>query len=246
MAVGSLLEDETLKRTFLALCLVAAAAAVNAATLYNNTGDTGLFTSGLRPNWVVDDFDLDPTGANLPYQITHVELGISVNAATNLDMLVEFYQDINFAAGAADNVFPAGPVASYLVSFGALAAGTYTTGLMELPDGGFFMPSITDYASMNHAVSIKYLIGGTSNPNPTTTALFKGDVPPSVGGSEDVYWRDADANGTITGSDARFFGGAPAIANIYMRLDGHAPVPEPASMAVLGMGALALLRRRKK
>lgn len=68
--------------------------------------------------------------------------------------------------------------------------------------------------------------------------------PNPVGSSSKGWYRDADNNGVITGSDWRNFA-TSTDDNLGLIVNATA-VPEPASMAVLGIGALALLRRRKK
>lgn len=60
----------------------------------------------------------------------------------------------------------------------------------------------------------------------------------------DAFW--AEDAGAATPSNYVWFGGSPP-AQFYMRIEGNVRVvPEPATMAALGMGALALIRRRRK
>jgi len=219
-----------------------------AALVYDNMPATGsYFTSGIRPAFIADDFDLAPVGSNPGVQITGIEFGFNANAATNFDVVVSFYRDLDFTAAAGGNIFASSPtpVASYLIgSFNLPAAGSYSSGLISLGTG-FTLPAISNYATMNHGITFEFLNAGTTTRSTAVTALFQGN-PVAVGASEDVYWRDADSNGTFTGSDARSFGGTQGfLANAAFRLDSS-PVPEPASMLALGMGALALVRKRRK
>jgi hypothetical protein len=65
--------------------------------------------------------------------------------------------------------------------------------------------------------------------------------PPIVGSSTDVMW-DRTADSTPPFSSDFNFGGAP-VANMAYYLDTD-NVPEPATLTLLGLGALAFIRRR--
>ncbi len=72
--------------------------------------------------------------------------------------------------------------------------------------------------------------------------------PPSVGSSSGAAF-ETNANGSFLASNPAggaftFTDGTPA--NFGWRFVGNAPVPEPASIAALGLGALAVLKRRRR
>jgi hypothetical protein len=70
-------------------------------------------------------------------------------------------------------------------------------------------------------------------------------APVAVGGALDGFYRDANANGVIEGSDFRNFAAPNDHSNIMMKMTAS-PVPEPATLAALGVGIAAMARRRRR
>lgn len=218
-------------KKLLVLSLIAAAVAAQASIVYDNTG-ASVFTTGSGPRaHLLDDVNLGGTDRD----ITGYEFAFVVQGANNgFDVLVTFWDTLNTSDA---TMVASNAIITYRVSVGALANGAYTTGMMNL-GAGF------NWADGAGAVSHAYVATGTTTFLSTTagaTSAFYG-LGVTVGSSQDAYWRDTNNDGNFGSGEARFFGGGTALANFYQKIEA---VPEPASLAVLGLGALVLIRRRK-
>ena len=202
-----------LKRS-LAFALLAVGTTAHAAILYNNTGDIATAVSVVNNNFVADDFVFSPSetpgGANISATINSLELGFNYSGATisGFDILVNVYKDSRPVHHRrehprADESWRSRGRSRFRPQRSCRAR---TLPARSIPAASASGPSTTSITS-NHGIEIRFLNAGTSVLNPNVTALFKGDVPPTVGESEIQYYRESNGNGFIDGSDLRDFGG---------------------------------------
>lgn len=207
---------------------------IAAIPVYSNTSAT-IFSTGSTPRaHLLDDgsFTVGPYGGTggVADGANH---GFVVNTVTSsFDMEVRYYDTMNSGATPVNSVFLGG----YILRFNNLAPGGYVTGLFDFTDLGL---SDIAFPDDNWGIELSFYNQGTTTYHTNVTGAFSGDGT-EVGSSQDVYWRDANGNGVFSSDEARTFGGGTLLANFYLQL-----TPEPASMGLLGLGALALIRRRR-
>ncbi|MFO0837478.1 MAG: hypothetical protein U1D55_03060 [Phycisphaerae bacterium] len=206
---------------------------------YPLTGET-VFTSGALPKRAMDDLSLvcGPAEGNPgTFRLTAAELGFYINSTQltpiSFDVVVLFFNDLD-TSGTAASPINTNLIGGFRATFnnvvgdGTVHAYTTTpvdlTGLatpIVLPDNGFAVDVL--YVPVGGVVPVGG-IGCLPAPNCLTPGavhnLLFGSRPVSIGGSDDVYWRDANANGMYDPADARFFGGPPARANFALRFTG--------------------------
>lgn len=248
----SLLVPTMLKKSLL-FALLASATAVRADVLYNNTNpaDVGnAFTTAY--GHVADDFQFggQSSSYNPAVTISQLELGYDniSNAPASFDMAVNFYQDMDITSSTGTASIFSGYEKSYLFHFVNEPTGDSTTQLINLADfGGVVnLPAVSDFSRDNHGIEVLFYNTGTTTLSTKVKPLFLGDNDPSVGYSYDTYAR-SNSTAALTPANRNDFGGSPFMANFYMQLTGSVQaVPEPSSVAALAVGALALLRRRKR
>lgn len=255
-----------MKKLSVLFALSALAAGANASIVFDSiTGISGYTYTGSTPrNMIGMAMNLGgPTGTA---QVTGMDFAFVTAAAaiyTNVRFDVTFFQSYSGATTGASAAF-ASPLASYFLTTGAFtgaANSVYTYGATASTNGAINLGTGFSIADGAGPLGVQILarvdkgdgLGYVSDSN-LTLALRTTSAPAvgtfGVGGANGGFYRNASsANPTssansLLGSDYRSFTGT---LNTGMALRVYTtPVPEPASMVALGLGAAAVLRRRKK
>jgi len=257
-----------------ALLLIAALGVVSAANadvlLFDNVSNymnavagAGASTTSSTPNTFMGDaYNLNLTGGSTT--ITGFDLfpaNLAGTTFTNLKLTVYVWGTVN-TTGTVNSTTPA--------FSNLLSTVTAATGTGSYPNGSFFPfdtgePGTAPGLTLSTPITLTgSQIGLTFNYQGSTdngvtynsvnglTSLITTGTAPTVGSNVfNGYYRNAgtptETNGNFT-SSLRSLGGTPVPTNqsIGVRVFGNTTVPEPATLAALGMGALALIRRRKK
>jgi hypothetical protein len=232
-------------KKILSLALLASiAAGSQAVVIYDSmTGVTSVsYTSGLPRNMIGEGFSTIAAASGQVWKVTSIDFAFIVGAAgtyNNVSVTTSFWNDWNPSA-ATGSVFTNQAGDSVIWNFGDITvtgATVYNVSLDFEANGLSFF--LQDGQDMGFIADWK--VNGVANDN-FTMALV--DAAPSVGTSGNGFYRDVNNNGILEQSDARSITGWTN-TNVVMRVNAEA-VPEPATMAVLGLGAAALIRRRRK
>ena len=224
------------------LPIIATASKASAVLAYDNTGfANALFTSGIASIFFDDATLVTPTNS----YINQFDIGYQNMSAntSNFDLLVQFYNNVNYGAAYQAPV-GTNPIGSLIDITGLSVAGSNIdeTGLRTLTG------SLPVENSGTVGFEFEFVKPGTTafseaNIDSDLTPIFR-DPPATIGSSNNDFAYDKLNQNNIVGDAAN--GDVYTFAdpgNVYASIGA---VPEPGSMTLLGIGAAALLGRRKR
>ncbi|MEI7984548.1 MAG: PEP-CTERM sorting domain-containing protein [Armatimonadota bacterium] len=219
--------------------------------LYTDLGQTTLRTitnTGSTPRGKkADVVTLAPlTGTNTFYQLNSLKFTL-VNSGTapfsnNLDVNMKFWDTNTPGTGATTPLF-SGAQGNYNVTFQsfALTNGFFTVATVTFTNAVIVPTSLT---APTFGVEITTSVNGITNDDVSAgLSTMATGSPLTVGSSTNGWFRDVNNNGVIDQAEGRIFTGVDS--NLAIAIDATA-VPEPASFAVIGLGLIGLVARRRK
>lgn len=218
-----------------------------AAVLFSNRGSGNIATedgagnifSSANEAPTLEDVNFVNPGA---YNITGINVGYDNTGAVpvGLDMLVSFWDTVNYTAPVV-NASQLG--STYRIPLLA-GTGANQTGFLALPGGPLSVPD------SSIGVIISFVTTNTNTPISGIGHLFR-NVPVTTGSSANEFSFDENLNGVLQGatspSGSEVFTWADdefPHANMWLEVQGEL-VPEPGSLALIGLGGLALVRCRR-
>lgn len=238
-------------KTLLVASMVAMVAASHAVIIYDTIapqGPTGAstFTGGLPRNFIADDFSTIAAPSGFEWRVRKIDFQpvfAVVRTYTNVQARVRVF---NTWAASTTNVF-SNQISDVTWNFGNFTnTGTGAVSVNASLDYFLSGNSFNFTGNLNKGISIQMLENGVATNDITVgiTNIAGPTTQPSsvIGTGTNGWYRDADSNGLFSDADRRTFTGT--WSSEALRIDATA-VPEPGTMAAIGLGVAALIRRRR-
>lgn len=237
-----------MKRALVISALAAVVGAQAQTTIFDNVTPptVGYTTTSSSPRFMLGDSFGVLSSGGAGWALTGFRAAFFVFSSatpttfTNVTGTWRFYNDVSTSTTATDPAF------NNLAGTVTLNLGTVT----QTTANQVFVLNNVDITSLGitltdgiKGMDVAFQVGGVGT---EAITMAMRDVAPAVGTTPtpaNGFWRDNDNNGVINVGDARTLGTGTNL-NPGLVLTANA-VPEPASMAALGLGALALIRRRR-
>lgn len=234
-----------MKKTFLSLSLLTVAAASQAVVVYNTTTSliTPTYSTSTGNLLAGDNFNLPSAGAGKHWQITGLSWIAYANAAGLSTQTLQIGVFNGVGVQTAPNPVFSNAAATINTSINATAAGAGSGFIFSLSNLKIDLAATPTVPASGYGISFKYG-ANTSGANYFSPGYTNSGSVVAGSAWSNGYYRDADNNGVLASNDFRNFTGWTA-GNVAMSITAQA-VPEPGTMVALGLGAVAMLRRRKK
>ncbi|MCH8979327.1 MAG: PEP-CTERM sorting domain-containing protein [Armatimonadetes bacterium] len=201
---------------------------------------TAGFTTQAGNNLAGDNYLPPAAGAGNFWRITEISFIVVFTNAGNhsiTDVGVDFYNQVDTVAGT-----PA--LSSHAGGFNGSTGSIMTSGANEalsLTFGGFTL-DLAPAAGNSNGYGVQLSMNSFTGPGLATFVYV--DNPSTVGSWSNGFLLDLDNDGVLEGDEFANFSGWTN-GNLALSMTASA-VPEPASMIALGIGAAALMARRRR